>query len=114
MAHDWEWVIEIHPGHQCDIEDTIECQEVETGSHTVNHYLELWHEPLEVQLSKRFYRDDKMLIRIERNYVDFGTMEFDPSQRETERIPKKFLDQLKKMKKPLAVYDPNKCPCCRE
>jgi hypothetical protein len=108
MAHDWEWVIEVHPNHQCDIEDTIECQDVKD----INHYLSHTDDPVEVQLSKRFYRDDKMLTRIERNYVDLVAMEFDPSQRETEKIPTKFLDQLQKMKKPVVVHDPSKCECC--
>ena len=109
MAYDWEWVIETHPNHQCDIEEPIQCQEVED----VNNYLSLTDDPVEVHLSKRFYQnlgDGDDLCGIERNYVDFETMEFDPTQRETEKIPKKFLDQLKKMKKPVVVYDPNGCP----
>jgi hypothetical protein len=103
MAHDWEWVIETHPNHQCDIDDTIECPDI--GK--VNHYLSLLDEPVEVQLCKVFWSDDRGIVRREHNYVDFATMQFDPSQKETAKIPQKYIKQLSKMNQPNLVYDPN-------
>lgn len=107
MAHDWEWVIEVHPDNQCDIDDTIECPDVDK----VNHYLSLLDDPVEVQLCKIYWSDERGVVGREHNYVNFSTMEFDPG-RETVKIPKKFLDQLKKMQKPKVIHDPSECECC--
>ena len=100
MAHDYEWVNETHPEHQCDIEDTIECPDIDK----VNHYLSLLDEPVEVQLCKIYWSDERGVVGREHNYVDFATMQF--NQKETAKIPLKYIKQLSKMNQPKSVYDP--------
>jgi len=104
MAHDYEWVIETHPKHEPDIEELFFERDIDG----VNSSLKNIDDPIEINLCKCFYDDDNRLLRRERNYVDFATMQFDPSQKETAKIPQKYIKQLSKLNQPRSIFDPNR------
>ncbi len=103
MPVDYEWVIETHPKHQPDIEELFFERDIDGVNSSLKHI----DDPIEINLCKYFYDEDNRILRRERNYVDLKTMQFDQTQKETPKIPQKFLKQLASLIQPNSVYDPS-------